>query len=107
MTHGCSVFVFERVAAAHGNRTATKAEAQCPLADRGGMTRFEPPQVPQQLSDDDALPNAVVRRRPQPLPSISGLSVRRVIGTDGQLDRPLPWASGTPVEISIAGAHDA
>jgi hypothetical protein len=35
------------------------------------------------------------------------MSVRRVIGEDGQLDRPLPWASGTPVEITIAGAHDA
>jgi hypothetical protein len=71
------------------------------------MTRFEPPQVPQQLSDDDALLYSVVRHRPQPLPSISGMSVHRVIGADGQLDRPLPWASGTRVEISVAGAPDA
>jgi hypothetical protein len=72
------------------------------------MTRFEPPHVRQQPADDDAQAlHAIVQHRPQPLPNINGMSVRRVISSDGQLDRPLPWASGTPVEISIAGARDA
>jgi hypothetical protein len=35
------------------------------------------------------------------------MSVRRVIGQDGTLDRSLPWASGTVVDVSPAGGNDA
>jgi hypothetical protein len=38
-----------------------------PGGRRGWYDSFEPPQVPQQLSDDDALPYSVIRHRPQPL----------------------------------------
>jgi hypothetical protein len=35
------------------------------------------------------------------------MSVQRVIGEDGMLDRSLPWASGTVVDVSPAGGDDA
>lgn len=78
------------------------------LADKIGMTRFEPPQVSHDRSDDGAeAAHTAARRGPRPLPGIRGMSVRRVIGEDGTLDRSLPWRSGTVVDVSPAGGDDA
>jgi hypothetical protein len=90
------------------NRTATSIEAASRLADKIGMTRFEPPQISHNRSADyvEAAP-APNRRGPRPLPGIRGMSVRRVIGKDGMLNQSLPWPSGTAVDISLAGGEDA
>jgi hypothetical protein len=78
------------------------------LADKIGMTRFEAPQISQHPSAGDAESAVAAGRRwPHSLPGIRGMSVRRVIGEDGVLDRSLPWASGTVVDVSPAGGDDA
>jgi hypothetical protein len=78
------------------------------LADKIGMTRFEPPQVAHDRSDHSAeAVHTAARCGPHPSPGIRGMSVRRVIGEDGMLDRSLPWPSGTVVDVSPAGDDDA
>jgi hypothetical protein len=78
------------------------------LADKIGMTRFEPPQVSHDRSDDGAeAAHTAARCGPRPLPGVRGMSVRRVVGEDGMLDRSLPWPSGTVVDVSPAGGDDA
>jgi hypothetical protein len=78
------------------------------LADKIGMTRFEPPQVSHDRSDNGAeAAHTAAHRRPRSLPGIRGMSVRRVIGEDGTLDRSLPWPSGTVVDVSPARGIDA
>ncbi|WP_127502308.1 hypothetical protein [Actinoplanes solisilvae] len=72
------------------------------------MTRFEPPQVSARPSEGAIAPERPAGRQgPRALPAIRGMSVRRVIGEDGRLDRPLPWPAGTTVDVSLAGSHDA
>jgi len=78
------------------------------LADEIGMTRFDPPQISQHPSAGGAeATRTSARYGPRPLPGIRGMSVRRVIGEDGMLDRSLPWPSGTVVDVSPAGGDDA
>ena len=96
------------VATTPRNRTATDVEAIRSLADKIGMTRFEPPQVSRDRSNHSAeAARTAARCGPHPLPGIRGMSVRRVIGEEGMLDRSLPLPSGTVVDVSPAGGNDA
>ena len=96
------------VATTPRNRTATETDAVRWLVDEIGMTRFDPPQVAQHSSADGTeATRTSARCGPRPLPGIRGMSVRRVIGEDGMLDRSLPWPSGTVVDVSPAGGDDA